>query len=61
MSDVFDVANKSLDEWHFQKWLCYAYGVLISSARELLREGSGRADYRSRIRRRGINYWLFCG
>jgi len=34
MSDVFDVANKQLDEWHFQKWLCYAYGVLISSATE---------------------------
>jgi len=38
MADVFDVANKELDSWQFQKWLCYAYGVLISSATESQKE-----------------------
>ena len=38
MSDIFDKANKELDGWYFKRWLCYAFGVLISSATESQKE-----------------------
>jgi len=54
MSDVFDRANKQLDEWQFQKWLCYAYGVLcndMTDSQKALLEKGLRQDIEQQKRR----------